>query len=452
MLTRSETDTELHLLGTRSEPTIALLPWGDVWEDFYDSIGISFESFCNELTGGWQFGYIEALKLAGVRTVVIYPSTRVTEPSRFIHVPTGATICMLPVPKSYRAIRSQMVHPHPSLYFNNFEALFGDVRGSRRILLKVLNHMSSYLAMPLGLLVKELRRESCMAIFCQEYEYSRFDTCVLLGQLLRLPVFATFQGGNSDSNLIGRSLRSLTMKACTGLVIGTQTESQRVRDRYNIQPTKIAKIFNPIDLRMWEPTDRNKARAMFGLPTDAQVVVWHGRASIRTKGLDILLDAWEQVCCKREGRNLRLLLMGTGQDAEQLHQRIAALPMQNVMWIDKYVNDRTLMRHFLSTGDVYAFPSRHEGFPVAPIEAMACGLPVVAAEAPGVPDIFEGREDSGGLVVPRSDTAAFAQTLGRILDDEALGCELGKRARRRVEECFSLAAVGKQLRDFLLKP
>jgi len=81
---------------------------------------------------------------------------------------------------------------------------------------------------------------------------------------------------------------------------------------------------------------------------------------------------------------------------------------------------------------------------------MACGLPVVAADASGVSDIFEGGEASGGLVVPCGDATALALALGRVLDNEAWGRELGKRARCRVEEYFSLEVIGKQLRDFLL--
>jgi starch synthase len=122
-----------------------------------------------------------------------------------------------------------------------------------------------------------------------------------------------------------------------------------------------------------------------------------------------------------------------------------------VLWVDQFVHDRAILRRYLSAADVYVFPSRHEGFPVAPLEAMACGLPVVAADATGVPDIFEGGEASGGLLVPRGDAAALAQALGRVLDDQTLGRELGARARRRVESCFSLESVGKHLRAFLAK-
>ncbi len=118
MLDQSNTDSELNPMKAHLEPTIALFPWGDVWEDFFGSIGVSFESFCNELTGGWLFGYIDALKSVGVKTVIFYSSTSFEQVSRFTHIPTGATICMLPVPKPYQLIRRQIVHPYPSLVYS----------------------------------------------------------------------------------------------------------------------------------------------------------------------------------------------------------------------------------------------------------------------------------------------------------------------------------------------
>lgn len=425
--------------------TIALFHWGDLIEDFLDSIGVSFEAFCQEMTGGWMFGYIDALRLAGVRTVLFCISTQVTEPLRYTHQPTGATICVLPAPKIYRIARRPMLNP----YGWTLEEVFGNVRGIRRALLKILKDIAPYLATPLGLLARELRREGCDAILCQEYEYARFDVCVLLGRLLGLPVFATFQGGNWQMSRLERPLRPLTLWACRGLIIATQTEAQRVQNRYGVPPAKVARIFNPIDLKAWSAIDRQEARAELGIPIDAQVVVWHGRVDIHRKGLDVLVDAWAQLCRDRPGKDQRLLLVGTGSDASKLHQLITQMQLQGVMWVDEYVRDRTAIRRYLSTADIYTLPSRHEGFPVAPIEAMACGLPVVMTDAPGVPDILEGGEDSGGLVVPRGDAMALASALGRVLDNEAWGCELGKRARYRAENCFSLEAIGKQLHDLL---
>ncbi|MFB2983767.1 glycosyltransferase family 4 protein [Microseira sp. BLCC-F43] len=452
MLTESDLQGDVNPMADKMEPAIALLPWGDVWEDFLDSIGVSLETFCTDGPGGWMLGYMDGLRRVGVRTVLILISARVDAPVRYEYAPTDSTIVVLPVPKGYRAIRRQMLNPNPYLSSGSFAEVFGDVGGVRRIWLKILNQLAPYLATPLGLVAQELRRYNCSAIFCQDYESARFDACVLLGRLMGLPVLATFQGGSYDPNLLARFLlRRLTVQACGGLAIGPQTEIERVCQTYNLPSDKTAQIFNPIDLGLWNGSDRNEAREKLGIPAEAQVVVWHGRIEFSTKRLDLLLDAWEQICRQRTNRDLRLHLMGTGQDAEKLRDRIEALPMKNVLWLDKYVTDRTEIQRFLCAGDVYAFPSIYEGFPVAPIEAMACGLPLVAAAASGVPDILKHGEASGGLVVPRSDVAAFTLALGRILDDPDWGRELGKRARRRVEEYFSLEVVGGQLRDLILK-
>ncbi len=435
----------------RPLPTIALIPWGNVLEDFIDPLGVSLETFCTTFTGSWMFGYIEALRRAGTRTVLICVSTAVTTPARFSHSPTGATVCVLPVPFLYRAIRRRMRSP----YGNTIQRTFGDLRGVRRLLvplLTALRAVTPYLATPPWRLTRALRRDNCRALLCQEYEYPRFDVCVLLGRLLRIPVFATFQGGDDQFTRLERATRPLALRACAGLIIGTRTEVRRVRARYPRSPVRLTRIFNPIDVEVWRGHDHDEARTALGIPLDAQIVVWHGRISLWQKGLDLLLDAWTEIRRERTNRDIRLLLVGTGRDAAELHRRIAALRVPDVTWVDEFVHDRTRIRQYLSAADVYAFPSRHEGFPVAPLEAMACGLPVVAADAPGIPDIFEGGEASGGIVIPRNDPMALAAALSLILDDKGWGRELGKRARRRIETSFSLEAVGAQLAAFLVRP
>jgi len=435
-------------LSTTQQPTIALLPWGNVLEDFLDTVGVSLEVFCNEFRGSWMFGYVEALRQVGVRTVVICISARVAVPSRFTHAPTGATVCVLPVPRIYRVLRRKILNP----YGRTVRQVFGEIRHSRLLLLPFLAALKEvvlYLTTPLTLVAHELRREGCKAILCQEYEYPRFDECVLLGRLMGLPVFATFQGGDYQRSHIERYLRPHALRACAGLIIGTQNETERVQARYGAAPAKLARIFNPINLELWKSINRSKARDALAIPLDARVVVWHGRVSIQQKGLDVLLHAWERICRERPGQDMRLLLVGTGKDAERLRQRLEFMHLPGVLWVNEFVNDRKVIRRFLSAGDVYAFPSRHEGFPVSPLEAMACALPVVAADASGVADILEGGEASGGIVVPRDDPDTFALALGRLLDDPVWRSELGKRARRRVEAEFSLEAVGKQLRTFL---
>jgi glycosyltransferase involved in cell wall biosynthesis len=433
-------------------PAIAFLPWGNVIEDFLDTIGVSIDAFCKDFTGSYMFRYIEALNQVGVRVVLICMTTRVIKPVRFTHEPTGAAIYMLPAPWSYQFLRRKMLRPYGP-YARSVQQAFGEIKGVRVLLLPILvllKELALYLTTSPMLLARVVRREQCSAILCQEYEYPRFDVCVLLARLMRVPVFGVFQGGDYQRSRLERFLRPLSLRSCTGLIIGTQTEIQRVQDRYGVPTAKLARIFNPIDPRLWQPMDRREARIATGIPLDAKVVVWHGRVSIPPKGLDLLLDAWEQLCRERPTQNLRLLLIGTGQDAQKLHQRIAVMEKRTVSWINEFVHDRFAVRRYLSAADIYVFPSRHEGFPVAPLEAMGCGLPIVATDVQGIPDILEGGEASGGLMVPRDNVAELTRALGRLLDDETWRRELGKRARQRIEARFSLEEVGRQLRAFLL--
>lgn len=430
--------------GANCQFKVALLPWGDLIEDFLNSIDISLETFCREMTGGWLFGYIDALRSVGINTIVFCVSALVKSTIEFTNIPTGAKFCVLPASKIYLIIRRHMINP----YGWSIEETFGKLRGLRKHGYAVLRAIAPYWATPAKLLVRELRRKQCQGILCQEYEYGRFDVCVVLGKLLRIPVFATFQGGSWHLSRFENIIRPLTIKACSGMIIAAKSERQRVRAKYGVPPFKMAPIFNPVGIKMWRELDRNEIRTKLEILKDTMVVVWHGRIDIYRKGLDILLDAWKIVCQKLKGKDLMLLMVGTGNDTGKLHRRITAMRLNGVRWVDRYLLDREEIKSYLYASDVYVLSSRHEGFPVAPIEAMACGLPVVATDVNGISDIFQGGEVTGGIVVPSGDTRAMAAALVQVLTNKSTSRKLGERARRRVEDCFSLESVGKQLRNF----
>ncbi|MDP9022176.1 MAG: glycosyltransferase family 4 protein [Actinomycetota bacterium] len=404
-----------------------MLPWGDRFEDFHDKVGISLEAFRDELTGTWLFNYVEALQSAGLQPVLYFFSARIGEPVRFPHRHTGAPIRVLPTPWLHRKLQA--------------------VRDRLRIRSPLFSSVRSYVATPWRALARELRRDGCTAILCQEYEYPRFDEAVMLGHALKIPVFATYQGGNRPGSALERLVRPSAIRRATGLVIASRAEARRVQSTYGLPIDRIAVIPNAFDVRRWRPVDRDAARSAVGIPVSAPVVVWHGRVEIHSKGLDVLLEAWEQVWASQPDLRPLLLVVGSGQDRDALRRRLVRLPPDAVRWENRWIYDRQLLWQYLSAADIAVLASRHEGFAVAVVEAMACGLPVVATDVSGVAEALG--EDPAGVIVPPEDVAGLAAAVRRLLRDPSLRREMGLRARRRAEEHFSLEAVGDRLRAFM---
>ena len=79
-----------------------------------------------------------------------------------------------------------------------------------------------------------------------------------------------------------------------------------------------------------------------------------------------------------------------------------------------------------------------EGIPVSLIEAMACGLPVVATDNGGIPELLDG---GAGLIVPECDVEALTVAMARLMDDVALHAEVIAKARQRIESEYDLKAI-----------
>jgi starch synthase len=212
--------------------------------------------------------------------------------------------------------------------------------------------------------------------------------------------------------------------------------------------SRVEAIPNPVDLSIWRPREKERAREELGIRPGAVVVAWHGRVQMWKKGLDVLVDAWAEL--SRPGDlDAHLLLIGGGGDAADLSRRLGDHQITDFTWIDRYVHAREEIAEMLAAADIYAFPSRHEGFPVAPLEAMACGLPVVAADVSGIRDVIGAETGSGGILVPVADVASLAAGLRNLVVDPEIRRLKGLAARAQAES-YGTAAIGAALRRLLV--
>jgi hypothetical protein len=209
--------------GENRQRRVALL-FAGVVEDFLDSIGLSLDDFCTSMTGGWCFGYIDALRSAGWQTTLFCSSRRVDAPTRLRHIPSETPICLLPVSRAYVSLSRGIADS----YGRSTQSALGRLTGLRRLTRSFRREISPYLVTAIRPLVHQLRREGCTVILTQDYEYAYFDICVLLGRMLRLPVYATFQGSTGGGGRLERLIRPRALRAAHGLIIGSDGEAQRV--------------------------------------------------------------------------------------------------------------------------------------------------------------------------------------------------------------------------------
>ncbi|HZU20814.1 MAG TPA: glycosyltransferase [Gaiellaceae bacterium] len=167
-----------------------------------------------------------------------------------------------------------------------------------------------------------------------------------------------------------------------------------------------------------------------GIPPDAPLVLAVGRL-IEQKDHATLLHAFARV--REAVREARLAVLGWGRLEHELHALAHELGLDGAA----YLLGRVEPRDWLQRADVLAHTSRWEGFGIVLLEAMLCGLPIVATRVSAVPEIVVDGET--GLLVPPGSVGAVADALTRLLGDRALARRLGAAGRRRALEEFSVA-------------
>lgn len=418
------------------------------FDDWLSALNVSLDAFVNHMRGSWVFNYVDALQRVGVKPVLFCVSSGVSTITRLSHAPTGASIVLLPPTKLFRMIRRVCPWLFSPAHAGKVDT--AAVTTGERLRRNLAWLVKSYLSTPVMRLFKVIRQEGCAALLVQEYESVCFDFCVLAGTVTNLPVFGTFTGAFPQDALV-RPLRRIALKLCRGLLICAQSEMDRVQSTYHVPTDKLTLVHYPLDFSVWHPGEKAEARAMLGIPTAARVLMYHGEALLWVKGLDVLLNAWEHLCNETPNHDLRLVLVGTGADATLLRQALHSKALRGVYWVNEWIHDRHLIQRYLSAADVYVFPSRIDAFGISVIEAMACGLPVVASSVRGTVDTLSDPEQCGGILIPPGDMDALGRAIKRLLTDPELAQEFGKRARSHVRARFSMEQIGNCLNGVLLQ-
>jgi glycosyltransferase involved in cell wall biosynthesis len=241
-------------------------------------------------------------------------------------------------------------------------------------------------------------------------------------------------------------MRNRMLRSAAGFVaISSEIEHELME--HGVQSWRVRRIPNGVDTTRFRPAsaeEKAALRARLGLTPDAPHAVYSGRF-VSYKGLPLLLRAWDAV--RERVPTATLLLVGEGgQDMHacegEMRQYVTDRGMQaNV----RFTGPVTNVEDWLRASDVFVLPTENEAFGLSLVEAMACGIGVVATRVGGIRDIMV--DGTNGVFIRAGDFEALRASLESLLMDPPAAGTMGRQARANAVRRFGEDAVAAAYED-----
>jgi glycosyltransferase involved in cell wall biosynthesis len=224
-----------------------------------------------------------------------------------------------------------------------------------------------------------------------------------------------------DARGLRRDYAAFT-EAAAIIAVSQLTKNDLVK-HLHLDPSRIFVVHEAVDTDRFRPSGSR--------PVLDPYVLFVGSEQPR-KNLDVLLRAFAQVKQHARFRRLRLLKVGTPGSAEARFRdhtlrTVSELDLNDDVIFTGYVSDADLPSYY-THAECFVLPSRYEGFGLPPLEAMACGCPVISSNAGSLPEVV----GEAALQVDPTDAQALAEAMCQVLDNPSLATALSRRGTRRV--------------------
>ncbi len=269
---------------------------------------------------------------------------------------------------------------------------------------------------------------------------------VLAARLTRIPVISSIHG---RTHYIQQNFKTWlwfrVMRLSRTIITVTEGIAEEISRYGNIPRDKIKVIYNGIDLTGQAPApSKENLRKEFDFTPDDLLIGTVGNLRA-IKGQKYLVQAVPEILFK-DGR-AKVVLIGSGEEQENLRKLAAQLHISDKI---KFLGYRENAGQLIGMSDVFALPSLSEGFPNVLLEAIVAGIPVVATNAGGIPEIV--RHGKEALLVNPAGVSGLAAGILQFAEQPELRSTLVKNALDRVKKHFDIQKTWAQYDAVYLAP
>jgi D-inositol-3-phosphate glycosyltransferase len=285
--------------------------------------------------------------------------------------------------------------------------------------------------------------------------FSHYWMSALVGKYLRqkydIPYISMYHTLGAVKNAIGigegePALRLVserdTIEDCQKVIVATEKEKQDLVRCYGALPEKVGVVPCGVNMDLFQPVDKMVARRKLGL-TDEKIILYVGRID-PLKGIDQLLKAVPLI---ENQDGLRLIIIGGDENSREevgkLQKLAYGLGISDRVTFQGLIKQSQLPDYY-SAADVCVAPSYYESFGLVPLEALACGTPVVATDVGDLKNII--RPGETGYIVPDNSPERLAAAISSVLSQPRLDMASGLAIRASVR-AWDWANVAGQVAD-----
>ena len=264
--------------------------------------------------------------------------------------------------------------------------------------------------------------------------------CAIAARLARVPVFITTEHGkNMWKTKIHHWIEHNIISPLSDKRIAVSQDIKKIRISTGDIPEEKIDVITPCVSVPPRPIPVLPPKKKFTIGTVGRLVDAKDYPTL-LKAFDILFKINHQI---------QLVLVGDGPLRDQLEGMASKMDSGSKI---KFAGHQNNVDEWLNKFDLFAMSSIREGIPVAMLEAMAAGLPVVSTSVGGIPEVVE--HGKNGLLAEPQNPKALSDAIGQVIDDHNLRLHLGKKARETIKLKYSQAAICKKyekLYDILLE-
>ncbi|MCF6407881.1 glycosyltransferase family 1 protein [Chitinophaga filiformis] len=251
------------------------------------------------------------------------------------------------------------------------------------------------------------------------------------------------QGDNDQFPRERITIEENAVKEASLIIAECPQDREDLMTYYNASAEKITIIPCGVNTDELYPINKSVARSVLGLPYDEKVLLQLGRMVPR-KGVDNVIMALAKVKCRNA--KVRLLIVGGDADTAKELARLKQLA-EDLKLSDKVYflgqKSRNELKYYYTAADLFITTPWYEPFGITPLEAMACGTPVIGSNVGGIK--YSVADGQTGVLVPPKDPEALARKITMLLQSPALLREMGNNALRRVNRLFTWELVARDM-------